>query len=83
MRTSRILSINILRVLSHVSEGVREKILRAEVEIAIDGASITSDEFADALADLEERKLIANRRNLIGDVVWSITPAGNAALQGK
>ena len=73
----------ILRILDRVNCGLREKTLQAETEIAYDRRSLTSDEFLDALIALEDKALVRNRKNLIGETVWGITEAGKAALQGK
>lgn len=72
----------ILKILDRVNCGLREKTLQAETEIAYDRRSLTSDEFIDALISLEDKALMRNRKNLIGETVWGITEAGKAALKG-
>ena len=72
----------ILKILQRVECGVREKTLMNETEIAVDRPYITTDEFTDALVGLEDRGLVENRQNLIGERVWQITEVGKAALKG-
>lgn len=72
----------ILKILDRVNCGLREKTLQAETEIAYDRRTLTSDEFIDALISLEDKALVRNRKNLIGETVWGITEAGKAALKG-
>ena len=76
------MEITILRILNRVNTGLKEKTLQAETEIAIDRPTLTSDEFTDTLIALEDRALVRNRKNLIGETVWGITEAGKAALKG-
>ena len=76
------LEIAILRILNRVECGLREKTLQDEAEIAYDRPTLTCDDFLDSLVSLEDRGLVANRKNLIGDTVWHITPTGAAALRG-
>lgn len=80
--TNPMLDRAILKILARVDCGLREKTLQAETEIAYDRRTLTSDEFTDALVALEDRALVRNRKNLIGETVWGITEAGKAALKG-
>lgn len=80
--TNRSLEICILKILNRVPTGLREKTLQAEVEIAMDRPTLTSEEFLDALISLEDRALVDKWVNLIGDTVWGLTPMGGDALKG-
>ena len=72
----------ILKILARVETGLREKTLQAETEIAMDRPDLTTDEFLDSLRFLEDRELVNNWTNLIGDKIWGITKAGRDALKG-
>ena len=72
----------ILKILSRVDCGLKEKTLQAETEIAMDRHDLTTDEFLDALNYLEDRALVRRWQNLIGDTVCGIEPAGRDALKG-
>ncbi len=72
----------ILKILSRVDCGLREKTLQNEVELAMDRHDLTTDEFLDALHFLEDRTLIDKWTNLVGDSVWGVTDMGRSALKG-
>lgn len=72
----------ILKILSRVDCGLKEKTLQAETELAMDRHDLTTDEFLDALGFLEDKALVDKWTNLIGDTVWGISPAGRDALKG-
>lgn len=72
----------ILKILSRLETGLKEKTLQAETELAMDRPDLTSDEFLDALIFLEDRALVDNWTNLVGDKIWGITAAGRDALKG-
>ena len=72
----------ILKILSRLETGLKEKTLQAETELAMDRPDLTSDEFLDALIFLEDRALVDNWTNLIGEKIWGITAAGRDALKG-
>lgn len=72
----------ILRILSRLETGLKEKTLQAETELAMDRPDLTSDEFLDALIFLEDRALVDAWTNLVGDKIWGITAAGRDALKG-
>lgn len=72
----------ILKILARLDTGLREKTLQAEVDVAMDRPTMTTDEFLDALRFLEGRALVDRWTNLIGDEVWGITDAGRSALKG-
>ena len=76
------LNIAVLRILSRIDTGLREKTLQAEIEIAMDRPDMVTDDFLDALVYLEDRGLVENWTNLIGDKIWGITAAGRDALKG-
>ena len=70
----------ILKILSRLDTGLREKTLQAETELAMDRPDLTTDEFLDSLGYLEGRGLVDTWTNLIGDKIWGITAAGRDAL---
>ena len=70
----------ILKVLRRVETGLKEKTLQSEVEIAIDRPTLTSDEFLDALIELEDRGLVESGENFLGEKVWQITVEGELAI---
>ena len=72
----------ILKILSRVDCGLKEKTLQAETEIAMDRHDLTTDEFLDALGFLEDKALVDKWTNLIGDTVWGINDMGRDALKG-
>lgn len=72
----------ILKILSRIETGLKEKTLQAETELAMDRPQLTTDEFADALNFLEDKALIDKWTNLLGDTVWGITDMGRSALKG-
>ena len=72
----------ILKILARVDCGLKEKTLMAETELAMDRHDLTTDEFLDALAYLEDKALVDKWQNLIGDTVWGISAAGRDALKG-
>lgn len=72
----------ILKILSRIPTGLKEKTLQAETELAMDRHDLTTDEFLDALVFLEDHALVDSWANLIGDKVWGITAAGRDALKG-
>lgn len=72
----------ILKILSRVDTGLKEKTLQSEVELAMDRPTLTTDEFLDAMNDLGRLALIDKWTNLLGDTVWGITAMGRDALKG-
>lgn len=72
----------ILKILSRVDCGLKEKTLQAETEIAMDRHNLTTDEFLDALNYLADKALVDKWTNLIGDTVWGINDMGRDALKG-
>lgn len=73
---------SILRILNRLNHvALRESTLAAETEIAIDRA-LTTAEFADELRYLECKKLIERCYDSFDETLWSITGAGELALQG-
>lgn len=72
----------ILKILSRVDCGLKEKTLQAETEIAMDRHDLTTDEFLDALNYLADKALVDKWTNLIGDTVWGINDMGRDALKG-
>lgn len=72
----------ILKILSRIDTGLKEKTLQAETELAMDRPQLTTDEFADSLNFLENKGLVDKWQNLLGDTVWGITDMGRSALKG-
>lgn len=72
----------ILKILSRIETGLKEKTLQAETELAMDRPQLTTDEFSDALNFLEDKALIDKWQNLLGDTVYGITDMGRSALKG-
>ena len=72
----------ILKILSRVDCGLKEKTLQAETELAMDRHDLTTDEFLDALNYLADKALVDKWTNLIGDTVWGINDMGRDALKG-
>lgn len=72
----------ILKILSRIETGLKEKTLQAETELAMDRPQLTTDEFSDALNFLEDKGLVDKWTNLLGDTVWGITDMGRSALKG-
>lgn len=72
----------VLKILNRVETGLREKTLQAEVEIAMDRPTLTTDEFLDTLRELEDRELLLRETSLLGETLWSISSLGKKAILG-
>lgn len=79
---NRMLEITILKTLNRVDTGLKAKTLQAEVEIAMDRPDLTTDEFTDTLLKLEDKALIDQWTNALGDKIYGITAFGKDALKG-
>ncbi|MBR4523254.1 MAG: hypothetical protein IKO64_03340 [Kiritimatiellae bacterium] len=79
--TNPVLNTTILQILSRVG-GLKEKTLQNETSILMDRPNLTTVEFEDALHFLRVRDLVRVETLLLGDKFYSITPRGEAALEG-
>lgn len=79
---NRMLEITILKTLNRVDTGLKAKTLQAEVEIAMDRPDLTTDEFTDTLIKLEDKGLVDQWTNALGDKIFGITAFGKDALKG-
>lgn len=77
-----ILNTTILQILNRLPAGLKEKTLQNEVGILMDRPTLTTVEFEDSIRFLEDRGLIRRDPTLLGDTLFSITPAGRDALRG-
>lgn len=77
-----ILNTTILQILNRLPAGLKEKTLQNEVGILMDRPTLTTVEFEDSIRFLEDRSLIRRDPTLLGDTLFSITPAGRDALRG-
>lgn len=72
----------ILANLRRVDCGLKAKTLQCAVEVEMDRPDLTTAEFEDCLKALEDKALINQYQNLMGNVIWGITETGRAALKG-
>ena len=77
------LNTQILLSLSHRKVGMAEKTLKAETLIGYDDATLTTEEFRDAMRFLEDKAMIEQFADLMGDTLWAITDMGLAYLREK
>ena len=72
----------ILKNLSRVELGLKEKSLICAVEVEMDRYDLTTADFEDAIRSLEDRALVDRHTTLLGDTIWGITSMGRDALKG-
>ena len=77
------LNTQILFSLSRRKVGMAEKTLKAETLIGYDDATLTTEEFRDAMRFLEDKAMIEQFADLMGDTLWAITDMGLAYLREK
>ena len=77
------LNTQILLSLSQRKTGMGEKTLKAETVIGYDDATLTTEEFRDAIRFLEDKAMIEQFADLMGDTIWAITDMGLAYLKEK
>lgn len=77
------LNTQILLSLSRRKVGMAEKTLKAETLIGYDDATLTTEEFRDAIRFLEDKAMIEQFADLMGDTLWAITDMGLAYLREK
>ena len=77
------LNTQILLSLSRRKTGMGEKTLKAETVIGYDDATLTTEEFRDAIRFLEDKAMIEQCADLMGDTIWAITDMGLAYLREK
>ena len=77
------LNTQILLSLSRRKTGMSEKTLKAETLIGYDDATLTTEEFRDAIRFLEDKAMIEQFSDLMGDTLWANTDMGLAYLREK
>lgn len=80
--TSEKLTMSILSNLGRIEYGISLKTLQATVEINLNRADITTEEFEKEIESLKNRGLIEEYRNLMDNRFYRITELGKAALKG-